>query len=748
MVTETGPETEEAALKLAARGLRVLPVHGIVDGACTCPRGRDCSSPGKHPHIRAWQEKATTNVATIRDWWKRRPSGNVGVAAGAESGVVVLDIDAKSGGEDSLDALIAERGPLPHTPEVLTGGGGRHLYFQHPGGNIPNSAGRLGPGVDIRGEGGFVVAPPSKHQSGKSYEWEASSHFEDVLPAPIPAWLIDFLRPVAGGQSRSDSPDVPNRIPRGKRNPTLFSMAGTMRRRGLDAEEIQGALLVANAKRCDPPLSDEEIASIAHGIERYPPADSENLVTGGRESHEDASVKESASRVQSDGEDRDDLGDIRNGRRLVSLHGNDLRHCDELGWLAWDGRRWARARKEATERAKSVSSALRREARDCNEATQKELNRLAKRAASAKGVHDLLAMAESEPAVNVKAEQFDTDLWLLNVRNGTLDLRTGDLRSHRQVDLITKFADVQFDASATCPQWEAFLETVLPNPEVRAFVQRAVGYSLTGSVREQVMLLLYGTGANGKSTFLETVRSVVGDYGQQTPAETLLQRHAGAIPNDVARLRGARFVVSIETDQGRRMAEVMVKQLTGADTISARFMRQEWFEFRPICKIWLATNRKPVVRGTDEAIWRRIRLVPFTVSIPEPERDKDLLLKLREELPGILNWALEGCRFWQRDSLGMPDGVRVATAMYRAEMDVLGSFIDECCLIDDACWTYTGPLNDAYKSWCDQNGEKPLSTRAFAQRLQERGFVNKNHGPKRRRAWFGLGLLEQSSFDG
>lgn len=432
-----------------------------------------------------------------------------------------------------------------------------------------------------------------------------------------------------------------------------------------------------------------------------------------------------------------------NARRLVALHGADLRHCDELGgWLTWDYRRWRRDRKEAVRRAKDIPEEMLREAAELDGDARKTVGRHALNTDSAKGIQNMLKMAESDPLVTATSDQFDTDPWALNVLNGTLNLRTGKLRPHCPEDMITKLASVNFDSEASCPTWDKFLSRVLPDPEVRAFVQRAVGYSLTASTGEQIMLLLYGSGNNGKSTFLEAIRAMLGDYAQQTPAETLLRKRQGAIPNDVARLRGARFVTAVETDEGRSMAEVLVKQLTGGDTLSARFMRGEWFEFRPDCKIWLATNHKPVVRGTDDAIWRRIRLVPFTFAIPKNERDKDLTQRLCNELPGILNWALEGCSAWQKDGLGVPEGVRTATDTYRAEMDEFGAFLAECCLTGESYRTYSRNLRCAYEGWCDRNGEKPLTTRAFALRLSERGFKSKNHGRTRRRAWIGVGLIE------
>jgi putative DNA primase/helicase len=251
---------------------------------------------------------------------------------------------------------------------------------------------------------------------------------------------------------------------------------------------------------------------------------------------------------------------------------------------------------------------------------------------------------------------------------------------------------------------------------------------------------MYGSGANGKTTALETIRALLGDYAARTPAETLLARHDNAIPNDVAKLKGARFVSASETDEGRRLAEAQIKDLTGGDTISARFMRAEWFDFKPECKVWLSTNHKPVVRGTDRAIWDRLKLIPFDVRIPESQQDKKLLAKLQSELPGILAWAVRGCLEWQSEGLGVPDEVKSATEAYRSEMDVLAAFISDCCTLDTNLYAQATTLYQAYKRWCEDNGEKPKSQRFFGANLAERNFDRRRSGEKGSYVWYGIGL--------
>ncbi len=259
--------------------------------------------------------------------------------------------------------------------------------------------------------------------------------------------------------------------------------------------------------------------------------------------------------------------------------------------------------------------------------------------------------------------------------------------------------------------------------ELIKFLQEAVGYALTGDIREQVIFIFYGTGANGKSTFLVTIHSLLGDYAQQTPTETLLIKRGNGIPNDVARLKGARFVNAAESENGKQLAEALVKQLTGGDKISARFLYGEFFEFDVTFKLFLAVNHKPTVRGNDHAIWRRIRLIPFNVTIPSEKQDKNLTKKLKAELPGILRWAVEGCLLWQKKGLEVPDQVKAATGEYRAEMDIIGDFIADCCKVAPKTKTPFKALYERYKDWCQKNQEEPIGKKDFGRCLTERGFT-------------------------
>lgn len=378
-----------------------------------------------------------------------------------------------------------------------------------------------------------------------------------------------------------------------------------------------------------------------------------------------------------------------------------------------------------------------------------ERSAIAKHAQKSEGearIRATINLAQSEPEITVSPEDMDQDHWLLSCHNTTLNLKTGEPMQHNRSNLITQIAQVEYDPYATCPTWDRFLNQIMDgNENIISFLQRAIGYSLTGDTGEQCLFILHGYGANGKSTFLQAISSMLGDYAMQTPTETLLVKRKGSIPNDVARLKGARMVTASEAEADQRLAEGLIKQMTGEDTLSARLLHQEWFDFKPTHKIFLATNHKPKINGMDPAIWRRINLIPFDVTIPEHKRDKKLLSKLEKELPGILAWAVKGCLDWIANGLGTPDEVRTATNQYQIDMDVMAQFLNDCCVIDDTEIVAAKNLYAAYLSWCEEVGEESLKQRSFGMKLKEKGFSNfkKRNG----HYWKGLNLLPVTDGD-
>jgi putative DNA primase/helicase len=359
----------------------------------------------------------------------------------------------------------------------------------------------------------------------------------------------------------------------------------------------------------------------------------------------------------------------------------------------------------------------------------------------------MLALAQSEEPLCAAASEFDRDPFVLNLLNGTLDLRTGQLRPHRQTDMLTRLASVVFDPDATCPGWDRFLARVLPDLDVRRFVQRFIGYCLTGDVSEQVLAFLHGLGANGKSVLLDVLLALLGDYACRAAPDLVLAKQGEAHPTEIADLEGRRLAVCSEIEQGRAWAESLIKRITGDTTITARRMGQDFYTFQATHKLVIAANSRPTVRGTDEGIWRRMRLVPFNLTIPPAERDRGLVARLVEqESSGILTWAVAGCLAWQREGLGAAAAVDAATAEYREEQDVLGLWIDEECVVSPGIFGATTALYNSFKAWCERTGRHEWSREAMRARLAERpGITARN--TKAARGFDGIGLVARQTED-
>jgi putative DNA primase/helicase len=335
-------------------------------------------------------------------------------------------------------------------------------------------------------------------------------------------------------------------------------------------------------------------------------------------------------------------------------------------------------------------------------------------------IREMLQAAATEPTVALSASQLDADPFLLGCANGTLDLRNGELRPARPDDLISLGNDVNYEPKATCPRWEQALREIFDGDEALIqYVQRKVGYALTGDTREQVVDVLHGSGGNGKDTIIKPIMRIVGDQALTTPMDTFARTRDKGVRNDLARLHRARLVIASESAEGRRLDEATLKAVSGGGSFAARFLYGEFFEFVPQFKVWLVTNHKPRVEGDDDAIWRRLRLIPFTVSFIGRE-DKELDGKLEAELPGILAWAVRGCLDWQVSGLGLPVAVEEATREYRADEDVLGTFIAEQCVLEGQ--VEPAVLREAYGRFCAELGERPLAASVLGRRLARRGI--------------------------
>ncbi|MDF2064968.1 phage/plasmid primase, P4 family [Bacillus sp. Cr_A10] len=374
------------------------------------------------------------------------------------------------------------------------------------------------------------------------------------------------------------------------------------------------------------------------------------------------------------------LNDLGNAKRLVDEYGEEIKYSHrQASWLIWDGSRWAYDQQEQILLlAQNIPGNIRRDAskiEDDNE--RKKMYNFATSSENIGRLKDMVKTARFQTPTRVDMDELDKDIYLFNVANGTLNLKAGKLQPHNKKDLITKKSPIIYVPDAKCEEWNKFLHKVMGgDQELIKYLQRILGYALTGDTSEQKFFFLYGGGRNGKSTFLEVVGYIIGEYADTTPMSTFIQQQNEGVSNDIAALKGSRFVSAQETEIGRVFAESKIKQLTGGDTIKARFLHKEYFEFTPQFKIFLAGNHKPIINETKEAIWNRIRLIPFTVRIEDHERDPRLKEKLMAEASGILNWMLEGCEEWKENGLQCPSGVTSATEEYREEMDGVQRFLN------------------------------------------------------------------------
>lgn len=352
-------------------------------------------------------------------------------------------------------------------------------------------------------------------------------------------------------------------------------------------------------------------------------------------------------------------------------------------------------------------------------------------------------LSEVQHRVPVLHGEFDQDKTLLNTSNGYVDLSSGILYEHDIKKMFSQQADVDYTDNIDCPEWSEFLDQIFDNDqELIHYIQKAVGYSATGNIKEQVMFILYGNGRNGKSIFIDTISDILGTYAKSMQADSIMVRQNSSGANsDIARLESARLVTSSEPNEGVRLDEGLVKQLTGGDKVTARYLYGKEFEFKPQFKLWLATNHKPIIRGTDDGIWRRLMLIPFKVQIPTDKVDKDLKYKLQRESIGILNWIVEGALMWQREGLNPPVSVTNASRQYREEMDVISLFVDDCCEVSDSYRAPAGEIFKKYQSWANDNSEYSMSKQKFGREMRQKFEMEKTRNG---RFYLGLKISQDS----
>lgn len=425
--------------------------------------------------------------------------------------------------------------------------------------------------------------------------------------------------------------------------------------------------------------------------------------------------------------------DTGNAERFNDRFGDVLRfNYTNKVWMFYDGRRWKSDDSGMINRlCDEVVEAIKEEAvHYCeDEDIEKAFNKHIKTSRGSRAKSSMIK--ELQHRVPILPHQMDTDLFVFNTPNGVLNLRNGELVNHDSKLFMSKISTVEYTETADCPEWHRFLNDIFAGDlELIRYIQKAIGYSLTGSTAEQCMFFCYGSGRNGKSTFLDAISEIMGEYAVNIQPETLMVKQGPQGANsDIARLKGARFVTSEELNEGVRLNESLVKQLTGSATVTARHLYGNEFEFTPEFKIWIGTNHKPIIRGTDLGIWRRMHLIPFTVQIPEERVDRQLKYKLKAEYPAILKWMVDGTLMWQREGLKLPAVVQEAINEYRNEMDVVAAFIEDSCILDETAEVKASDLYSEYAKWASENNQFMMSSTKFGIEIAKRfNWVKKNSG--------------------
>jgi putative DNA primase/helicase len=692
----------------------------------------------KRPIPTAWQNRTLEDVHPENDF---STDENIGIVLGKPSNDLV-DIDL-----DCDEAIRVASVFLPKTGAVFGRSGSLKSHWLY---TVPDCGGRVeysGPGnegmlAEYRADGCQTVAPPSTHISGESIEF----HSDDEPGRVERDELLNCITRLASAALLAIHWNS------GTRHKAAMALSGGLLKSGwsLDDTEyfIKAVCFAANDDEVDDRLravsdTEDKLASgenitgwptlcdlmgeqVVETVAKWLGIETEPAPGGIGHNHPPANDNEQS---------RSDLG---NADRFVSQHRQNVRWCEETGrWFVWCGTHWVEQRRGAVDLlAQETARSILTEADQIQDSTDRDL--LKSWAKSSGNSSRLKGMLEtSKPRLPVLLEKMDANPWLLNCQNGTVDLCTGDLKPHSRADMITMVAAAPYDPDAKCPVFDGFLGRIADgNAELVAFIKRALGYSLTGKTDEQCLFIAYGEGANGKSTLLNCVRELLGDYALNTPTSTLMAKKGDPGPgNDIARLRGKRLITASEGESTQNLAESVVKQITGGDILTVRFLYGEYHQLTIIGKVFFGTNHKPKIAGMDEAIWRRIHLIPFDVTILKEERDAMLPEKLKGEFPGILAWAVRGCRDWQNGGLQPPEIVQDATDGYRTEMDEVAEFKDEMLTASPGQYVTKADMYTAFQDWCQSAGANGLKKTDFGKRLKALGLEEGKSSSKGGRHW-------------
>lgn len=706
----------------------------------------------KRPALADWPNVASNDPDVVGAWWGGQyAESNVCVVTGRGSGFWALDIDERTGGYAVLALLEAEHGPLPTTFTVSTPSGGQHRYFAYPPeewGEVKTGSNVVGPGVDVRGLGGQVMAPGCL--AGGGVYQVVTGDTVDIAEAP--SWLLALVRrsdPWDGtgwdGQAREGIGvqamlAAAGRVPAGEQEQALFTFLCSLRAQGWDQQAMcvagwQYASAFANV--AGHPAGDwtaaHVTAKVEHVVRMYPPGTGIEVPAAGAAwltaRAEPPSQPAAAQTAERTRDLSDELTGTGNAHRFIGRYGRHARYVAGVGWHLWDGGVW---RADHTQLAlhwteqigEDVKAQWHRELDfEVSKVRARDLAGHYNRTSSIRGRQEMLALAASAPSMALTAQDLDADRWVLRVANGTLDLRTGRLRASVREDYHTQQAEVSYDPDAQCPNFQRLVNHALPDPAVAAYVQRMFGYCLTGDVGAQAFFFFEGKSGAGKSTLCDLLRMMLGGYGAVADENLLYKtdEHSTGLMD----LLGKRLVVQDELSKTKRLDTARINRMTGFPLIRARPMRGNFVDIPVQFKLMMSANNLPGMGGSGvDGIWRRMKLVMFDHVIPGDPIPGYAQILLDTEGPGFLNWCLAGLADYRERGLFDPSSVRQAVADYRAQEDVMGQFVDEYVVKDDGvAWLANADLMAVYLAWCKANGHRPEDGRIVGKWLKQAGYM-------------------------
>jgi putative DNA primase/helicase len=692
----------------------------------------------KHGALVKWGTEATSDITRLEEWAARWPGCNWGVATGQKSGIFAIDLDGAQG------HVWATETNLPSDTLITATGreGGFQVIYQQPLGITTKTSAGVAPGVDVRGDGGMIVLPPSIHPNGTQYQF-----VKWVQPSAAPDWLVGLVT-----KTEQPSTPAPSQEPcqpateaekayganimkkacaefaaiipgQGKRNAgavkLAYTIAGVVAAGWLEHDVAQAAIAEVTALYRSQDSSGVKTLNSgwSDGLEKpLPPLPIDAVAEEVRQSGFTINGQTGFTPAPLPTNKMADAMEYHQFALETGFHleyGENLRYTPDWNkWHRWNGQRWQTC--EVT-RIYDMARKI------CKKASI-ETPQSAAKYSTAASVAAIEVLARANPRHAATVTQWDENRLLLNTQGGCLDLEHQRYRASQREDYCTKLTAVAVKDGRPA-LWLQFLARCTNNDyQFVNYLQRACGYFLTGSTEEHAMFFVYGTGGNGKSVFLNTIAGILGDYAKAAAMSTFIASKSDQHPTDLAALMGARLVIASEVDQGRSWDEAKVKALTGGDRITARFMRQDFFEFQPQFKLLIAGNHKPALRGVDEAWYRRLHILPFTQTIPASERDPELLEKLKAEWPVILGWMVRGYDAWRMEGLSQPEVVKAETKAYLAAQDSFGQWLEEKCDVGVTNFARTNELFESWEYWSEDRNEFKGQIKLFCEKLESRGF--------------------------